>query len=555
VEDDVRELGRRELILPAVTSAFPDEAEFVFGHALIREVAYARLPRLARARKHALVAAWLDSMVGERRGSFADALGFHFEQAVLLAVAAGERQEADRWRQDAAEALLDAGISALGLDPAGAFARFERACAILPADDPLAVEALSHSALAGRRSGLIDRAEVLDRYRRVIAFHHERGDAVKEARAQANAGGQLMALARHDEARAALAQAAELLADHPEAAAERAHVFAWQAEEKMFAGNPVEAAALADRALTTGDAREPIRIMALHIRGDSRLGIGDSGGAVDLREALVRAEALGSVSDIITTHSYLADHEWQTQGPAVALDRLDDASALADRRGALSQGSWSKVSALELLFELGRWDDLLERAEPLAHEATLDESLVVAVRMWTTIVRLRRGTAVGSLDELLAAGHQVEELQVLAPVLAIAAEAALTAGEPARAAALAREFESVTRGKAAIYRSEWAPAIARTAIAAGAVDIARDLVAHSQPVTMRDELFTETAAAFVRETDGACEAAVWASLEERWRAYGDPFERAHVALALGRGGDSEAADRGRKLLASLGVPV
>jgi hypothetical protein len=239
----------------------------------------------------------------------------------------------------------------------------------------------------------------------------------------------------------------------------------------------------------------------------------------------------------------------------VALERINDASALAARRGAVSQGSWAEVSSLELLFELGRWDELLARAEPLAREPTLDESLVVAVRMWTTIVQLRRGTDVGALNDLLAAGRQVEEIQVLAPVLAIVAEAALARDDPARAAAFAREFELATRGKAAIYRSEWAPPIARAAIASGAPDIARDLIAYSQPVTMRDDLFTETAAAIVRVADGSREEDVWAALEERWRVYGDPFEQAHVALERGRAGDREATARGRALLAGLGVPV
>jgi class 3 adenylate cyclase len=550
------ELGHRGLIVHGASSWFPGEKEYGFGHTLIREVAYARLPRLARAHKHALVAAWLDSVVGERRGSFADALGHHWEQAVLLAVAAGERAEADRWRLTAGEALLEAGLQTLGLDPAGAFDRLQRALAIVPEDEDLYTKAMSYSALAGRRSGMLDREEVLDRYRRAAVHYHERGAAVEEARARANVGGQLMALARGDEARAELATAADLLEDHPEAAAELAHVYAWLAEEKMFAGDAVAAAALADRSLSTGDARDPVRIMALHIRGDSRIAVGDgAGGAADLREALVRAEALGSVAEITTTHSYLADYEWQVDGPAAALERLDDASALADRRGAVSQSAWTKASALELLFELGRWDELLARAPELAAIPNLDESLVVAVAMWPTIVHLRRGEPVGALDELVAAARTVEELQVLAPALAIAAEAAFVEGDAARAVALAREFEIATRDKAAIYRSEWAPSVARLAIANDAPDLVRDLVGHSEPTTMRDELFCETAAALLREADGAAEPEVWADLERRWETYGDVYERGQAALALGRSGDAEAGERGRSLLATLGVPA
>ena len=149
----------------------------------------------------------------------------------------------------------------------------------------------------------------------------------------------------------------------------------------------------------------------------------------------------------------------------------------------------------------------------------------------------------------------MEEIQVVAPALAVAAEAALAAEDPARAAALAAEFETVTRGKASMYRSESVAAVTRVALAAGAPEVADDLVGRSDPVTMRDELFVETAAALVREAEGAEEPAVWADLERRWHDYGDVFEEAHAAVALGRAaGDAAAAARGVALFAALGMP-
>ena len=189
---------------------------------------------------------------------------------------------------------------------------------------------------------------------------------------------------------------------------------------------------------------------------------------------------------------------------------------------------------------------MLTRALPLTNDERMDESLVVAVDIWTTLVHLRRGQPLGDVEEILARAREVEELQVLAPALALAAEAALAAGDPARAAALAAEFETVTRGKAAMYRSESAVAVARLALAAGAPEVADDLVARSEPVTMRDELFVDTAAAVVREAEGAVEPEVWADLERRWHDYGNVYEEAHAALALGRAaGDAEATARGR----------
>ncbi len=554
VRGALAELSRRGLVVRSSSSLFPEQAEYGFGHALIREVAYSRLPRMVRAHKHASTGLWLESVVGDRRSVFLDALARHFEQAVVLADASGERRQADEWRSRATGCLFEAGMATLPLDPAGAFARFERVLAIAFEDDPAFVQALSYSGLAGRRAGLLSREEVLARHEHASAIHRERGDAVAEARTHTSIGGQLMGMGLAEDARAHFATGEELLADHPEATVERALVNAWLAEVQMFAGNPGPAAAFADKALATEDAGATVAIMALHIRGDSRIALGDADGIDDLREALRLAEEIGSVSDIITSHSYLADREWLIDGPSVALARLDQASGLADRRGAFSQGSWTKISSLEILFELGRWDELLARAELSAGDQRLDESLLLAIDLWTTAVALRRGQPVGDLSNMLVRARALEELQVLGPALALSALCAARDGDDARAAAIAREFEETTRGKSAMYRSEWAPDIVRVADDVGAADIARDIVAYGERVTPRDALLIDTAAAALGGVD--TDAATWAALEERWHAYGNLYQEALAALALGQAGDDTAATaRGRAILDRLGVPA
>ena len=142
------ELSRRGLIERSSDSWFPDQAEYAFGHALIREVAYARLPRMARATKHAAVGIWLSRGGRDRPDAFADALAHHFEQAVLLAEASGEREEADAWRGRAVDNLFRAGELSLQIDPAGAFVRMERALAVGDPSDPGYARALAYSALA-----------------------------------------------------------------------------------------------------------------------------------------------------------------------------------------------------------------------------------------------------------------------------------------------------------------------------------------------------------------------------------------------------------------------
>ncbi len=551
VRSALAELSRRGLIERSSDSWFPDQAEYAFGHALIREVAYARLPRMARATKHAAVGMWLSKEVRDRPDAFADALAHHFEQAVLLAEASGEREEADAWRDRAVDNLFRAGELSLQIDPAGAFVRMERALVVGDPSDPRYAEALAYSALAGRRAGKLTPEKVLRRHEQALAMRHDRGDRLSEARSHTSVAGQLMALARHDEASDHLKVAADLLADEPNAGPELALVHAWMAEERMFAGLPGPAAEFASMALDGNEANESTAIMALHIRGDSRIALGDPDGIDDLQAALARSQALGSVSDVVTSFSYLADREWQVTGPAAAIDLLDEASELADRRGAFSQGSWTKVAALELLYELGRWDEALTRAEPLGSDARLDESLRVAIDVWTGYIQLRRGKYQEDVEGLLARARNAAELQVISPALALMGETAAGAGDVAKATELLTEWEERTAGHSAMYRSNVAPSVVRSALAIGARELAETVVARSETVTMRDHVFIDTAAAVVR--DDAPET--WAGLEERWRAYGNRYEQALAARALGRlTGDETAEGRGVEMLRELEVP-
>ncbi|MFL5791373.1 MAG: ATP-binding protein [Actinomycetota bacterium] len=553
VRSALAELSRRGLVERSSDSWFPDEVEYAFGHALIREVAYARLPRMARSAKHAAVGVWLEQEVADRPDAFADALAHHFEQAVLLAEASGERAEADAWRARATASLFRAGEVALQIDPEGAFARLERALAVSDPAGPDYARCLAVSALAGRRSGKLSPEKVLQRHEQALELYRERGDRVSEARSHTSVAGQLMALARHDEASEHLRVAADLLAGEPDAEQELALVHAWMAEERMFAGLPGPAAQFAGMALEGDGANEVTAIMALHIRGDSRIALGDPDGIDDLQEALARSQALGSVSDVVTSFNYLADREWQVAGPAAAIELLDEASALSDRRGAFSQGSWTKVAALELLYELGRWDEALTRAEPLANDARLDESLLVAIDVWTGYIRLRRGKFSEDLDELLVRARNAGELQVLAPALALAAEAS---ADPANAISALEEWDAATVGHAAMYRSDVAPGVIRTALNAGAADLAAELVARCERVTMRDHIFVDTAAALVHDATGDADAAAWADLEQRWRTYGNRYEQALAARTFGGlTGDDEAIARAADLLNDLGVPT
>ena len=163
--------------------------------------------------------------------------------------------------------------------------------------------------------------------------------------------------------------------------------------------------------------------MALHIRGDSRIALGDPDGIDDLQGALARSQALGSVSDVVTSFSYLADREWQVTGPAAAVELLDEAGALriGAAHSARVRGPRSRRWRCSTNSAGGMKP--ITRAEPLASDARMDESLLVAIDVWTGYIRLRRGKYSDDLDELLMRARKQAEMQVIAPALALAAEA------------------------------------------------------------------------------------------------------------------------------------
>ncbi|MDQ3145371.1 MAG: AAA family ATPase, partial [Actinomycetota bacterium] len=76
-------LVRRDLIRPERSSFAGDDA-FHFRHLLIRDAAYAALPKEARAILHEAFAAWLERVTGERVTEYEPIFGYHLEQAYRL---------------------------------------------------------------------------------------------------------------------------------------------------------------------------------------------------------------------------------------------------------------------------------------------------------------------------------------------------------------------------------------------------------------------------------------------------------------------------------------
>jgi class 3 adenylate cyclase/tetratricopeptide (TPR) repeat protein len=110
----LRSLERRGLVSARTASSLGNVAEYGFKHVLVRDVAYASLPKARRAKAHAEVGAWIETLAGDRTDEFGELLAYHYRTA-----AAGEdadlawsAEEHEPVRLKASDLLVRAGAQA-----------------------------------------------------------------------------------------------------------------------------------------------------------------------------------------------------------------------------------------------------------------------------------------------------------------------------------------------------------------------------------------------------------------------------------------------------------
>jgi class 3 adenylate cyclase/tetratricopeptide (TPR) repeat protein len=153
-------LVRKELVRPAASDVAGQEA-FRFRHVLLRDAAYAGLPKALRAELHERFAGWLERAAGERVREHPELLAHHLERAYRFRTELGPVD--DRGRELAGSAagwLTQAGRRALALGDMPAVAKLlQRAAALLPADAPGRPELLVDLGSALLETGAVEHAD------------------------------------------------------------------------------------------------------------------------------------------------------------------------------------------------------------------------------------------------------------------------------------------------------------------------------------------------------------------------------------------------------------
>jgi class 3 adenylate cyclase/tetratricopeptide (TPR) repeat protein len=567
----LEQLVQRGLVRAAPDSAVGGQRAYAFSHALVRDVAYAQLPRRVRARRHRAAAEWLAGLADTRAVDLAELVAHHATSALDLATATrAPAAELAELRGPARRALVQAGDRTIDLDATRALGYYARALELWPGDDPGRAAVLVKLADATHQgTGNVEESGAA--LEEAVAAFAAQGDRLSQAGAM-----ERLVVVRFSQGDTHAVDEIEagvmaLLDDLPPGT-ELARLYASAARGLTIRGRPKEALALAEKAIELADQlRQPTaRLLALDARGLARCEAGDLDGLADLRAALEIGLANGIGYDTAVVYNRLAEPTWLAEGPQAAFDLCEEARAFCHRRG-LALDVWIDSSLLTMLYDLGPWDEVLaiadriiawERERGARYVTVSAQAYTAQVLCWREKVRAARAL----VDELLPASRELDDLQAIVPALVTAALVGVAGGDRAAATGaldqLARLVEERSGGD--WYRAQYLADLARVAVAVGRPAHAMELAQSARPGVARQRHGAVSARAAIAEATGMTDeaAALYDRAARDWGAYGHTLEHGLALLGAARcrrrAGADEAGTRERlreavRLLGGLGV--
>ncbi len=178
-------LQARDFLIEHERSKLAGQREFTFKHIVIRDVAYAMVPKSKRSEKHRAYGDWLEHSLGERLEEYAELPAHHWLQAARLAREIGLPEQ---WTDAAPKAMrcaLMAGRKAARVyanDQALTHFQTARALAEELGAEPERIAAIEGLADVHALQARWEEASPL--YQEALDYHQRQGDAVRQARMQ-----------------------------------------------------------------------------------------------------------------------------------------------------------------------------------------------------------------------------------------------------------------------------------------------------------------------------------------------------------------------------------
>ena len=190
-------------------------------------------------------------------------------------------------------------------------------------------------------------------------------------------------------------------------------------------------------------------------------------------------------------------------GPERAFELTRTGVEFAESRGLGQQAYFGRFEQLKSLFDLGAWDDLMRTGEEMLaweheHDAT---SVRAALLGYTGLALFFRGDTAAAhrrAEEALPIGRASEDAQMLVPAITLAALLQKESGNLETALALVEELWRLTEPEP-MTRSTCLPDMVRICVAAGATELAGDLVEETRKPARRASYAVQASVAILAE--------------------------------------------------------
>jgi tetratricopeptide (TPR) repeat protein len=543
------------------------EDEFTFWHILVRDVAYAQIPRAQRAERHRKAAGWIERAAGERVGDHADILAHHYLRAIELG---GTGSDGDaELRVAAGRYQYMAGERAAQLDGPRAAALYRQALELIGPDGALHADArlglgMALFLMADQREAAVELEAAQEAFT-------ERGELVRAASAMTVRALVLRNLDQMEMSRALLAEARGIL-EQEEPGVELLQVYSAMSGDAMLRSRHPESMKWSQQALDLAEAlgRPDLQVRPLQFRGWARWDARDAEGAEeDLRASIELGNRIGEGSETAIGYNNYGGLRWTFEGPTAGLETYTEGMALAARRGMEVLRLWSMAESTNCLFDLGRWDEVLMVAEEVQAEArsrsvTQIASLAQPAAAHVLALRGSAAEAASMVSSGLPAAREVGDPQLVIPMLQAEGLVQARLGNQDRVTEVLLDVERITAETTGLIVS-WSTDIVRLAVGTRDLDLARRLLEANPAMPGRSEHIVVTGRALIAEAEGRLDEALegFRDAAERWAGYGHVIEHGNALIGVGRclialGRPAEAIEplrEARELFAAPGATV
>jgi class 3 adenylate cyclase/tetratricopeptide (TPR) repeat protein len=566
IKQVLHDLTLKELVRPARSSSMENHEEYSFWHALVRDVAYGQIPRAARGRKHVAMATWIERIAADDLADRAELVAHHYRQALELARASGQAEEARRLELGTRRFLVMAGDRAAPLDAEKAARYYREALELLPRDDPARGQTLVKASDMAVCIGEFGASQEF--LREAIAGFRAAGDGGKEGTALAKLSKSFRDSGDTERARELLTSAIDVL-QREGTTDELSYAYVQLGGDWLFSGSPSEALQWTDKALDLAEASGSLedQARALGIRGLARFELAETGGIEDLRRALSITKELDKPEWITSAYVALAYMTWLSEGPQQAEALYDQAIEVGERRGVIGDSMWARAESVWSLFDLGKWDEVLSRTQRVVeweelHGGTQMRAMTLPYKAAVVLHRGGVEEAVSMTESFLDLAREIGDLQVVLPALALGGTAHAAAGDHPTATSLIHELSARSR-PAPNWKGRFLPDAVRVLRSAGSIDSDGLVVQEDQVAATRDIDSVFTAQALLVAAEGRWEEAeeMFHEAARRWQRFGAVLEQGQALLEGGRAsmqlGHIEAArvsfSEAKKIFVGLGA--